>query len=146
MIISSKSAPSTTVTICDASAPTPAKISRYIRATREGVSRRPPRSGSSPIPSRISRTPRAILSSSKRSPSVGSMTEPCYRPALTRPERSTGGGRRSRRGRAHRATRDREARAADLRLALWALLDLREEPLDVLLLEGLAVEKQRRQQ
>ena len=31
----------------------PAKISSYIRATRDGVSRRPPRSGSSPMPSRI---------------------------------------------------------------------------------------------
>ena len=67
MIISSKSAPSTTVTSSVGSSPTPAQISRYIRATRWGVSFSPPRSVSSPIPSRISRTPSAILSSSKRS-------------------------------------------------------------------------------
>src|SRR5919106_5884513 len=67
MIISSWSAPSTTVTSCDASLPTPAKISSYIRATRAGVSRSPPRSGSSPIPSRISRTPSSIFFASKPS-------------------------------------------------------------------------------
>src|SRR5712691_1812530 len=70
MIISSWSAPSTTVTSWDASAPTPAKTSRYILATRAGVSRRPPRSGSSPIPSRIKRTPDSTFSSSKRSSSI----------------------------------------------------------------------------
>src|SRR5215212_2388851 len=67
MIISSKSAPSTTVTNAEASAPTPAKISRYMRPTRAGVSRKPPRSGSSPIPSRINRTPCSIFAWSKGS-------------------------------------------------------------------------------
>ena len=76
MIISSWSAPSTTVTSCDASCPIPAKTSRYMRATRAGVSRRPPRSGSSPIPSRISRTPSSIFASSNRSSSIAAR---CYR-------------------------------------------------------------------
>ena len=57
MIISSKSAPSTTVTMPVGSSPTPPAISRYMRATRAGVSLRPPRSGSSPMPSRMRRTP-----------------------------------------------------------------------------------------
>src|SRR5262249_23018704 len=41
--------------------------SSYIRATRAGVSRRPPRSGSSPTPRRIMRTPSSIAAASNRS-------------------------------------------------------------------------------
>src|SRR4051794_10698002 len=86
MIISSKSAPSTTVTICEASTSMPAKISLYIRATRAGVSRSPPRSGSSPIPRRIIRTPSSIAAASNRS-----FTARCYRGApRTRSSADTG--------------------------------------------------------
>src|SRR5918911_3392548 len=61
MIISSKSAPGTTVTSGVGSLPTPAKISSYMSATRPGVSLTPGRSGSSPMPSRISRTACSIF-------------------------------------------------------------------------------------
>src|ERR671934_413990 len=64
MIISSKSAPGTTEAIGVASTSIPAKISRYMSATRRGVSFTPSRSGSSPIPSRTRRTPAWIFSSS----------------------------------------------------------------------------------
>ena len=87
MIISSWSAPSTTVTSCDASCPIPANTSRYMRATRAGVSRRPPRSGSSPIPSRIMRTPCSIFSSSKRSSSIAVRCYPS--PDGTSPSRTS---------------------------------------------------------
>src|SRR5947208_8782405 len=78
MTISSWSAPLTTVTTSLGSWPIPPKISRYISATRSGVSAIPGRSGSSPIPSRISLTPWAILAASNAGPGSTSSTREAY--------------------------------------------------------------------
>src|SRR5436190_14266035 len=65
MIISSWSAPLTTVTTSWGSRSMPSKTSSYMSATRRGVSTTPGRWGSSPIPSRIRRTPCSMRSRSK---------------------------------------------------------------------------------
>src|SRR5436190_4923871 len=72
MIISSCSAPFTTVSTASGSPSIPPNTSRYMSATRRGVSTTPSRSGSSPIPSRIRRTPRRIFSSSNE-PTEGTL-------------------------------------------------------------------------
>src|SRR5688572_28754890 len=68
MIISSWPTSNTASTTASGSSWSPAKTSRYISATRRGVSFRPSRPRSSPIPSRIRRTPSSTFWTSNSLP------------------------------------------------------------------------------
>src|ERR687895_934764 len=118
MIISSWPTSKTASTTASGSSWMPENTSRYMSATRRGVSLSPCRPGSSPIPSRIRRTPSSTFWASKSAPGSAMVL-----------------------GRA--ASRHRDPRALASPVLGRPLLQALQQLLEVLLLDGLPLDQGR---